>query len=129
MENIDKPEVIPLDYIRGLIVAQRGRCAISGEKLNPSDVNADHIDPLSRADLKSDSGRKNIWLVDKRVNALKGTMSYEELVQIAKTILKHESETRVLFEKVRGGGISPISKADFDKWVTENCDEAGIVKD
>lgn len=128
MENKDKPEVIPLDYIRGLIVAQKGRCAISGAKLNPVEVNADHIDPLSRADLNGDSGKGNIWLVDKKVNALKGTMSYDELIRIAKAILAHELETRALLEKVRGEHILPVSKSDFDKWVSANCDDTGVVK-
>lgn len=128
MDKTEKTPVIPLDYIRGLVVAQNAKCAITGIKLSPKDVNADHIVPLSREDLQPNSGKENIWLVDKRINSMKGTMSYEEFVQLAKKIIEHEKETRELLERIRSGAVSPMAKPDFDGWVSMNCDGDGIVK-
>lgn len=90
MESTSKEPVVPLDYIRGLIVAQGGKCAITGLPLDPRDVNADHIIPLSRKELSPGRGQDNIWLVHKKVNAMKGGMTYEELVDLAKLIVEHQ---------------------------------------
>ena len=40
-------------HIRALLKKQNGRCALSGEKLNPKDVSIDHIIPL-----KASKGKK-----------------------------------------------------------------------
>jgi hypothetical protein len=63
MEKESANKVIPLNYIRGLLIAQNGRCAITGMLLHPQDVNADHIVPLSREELAPTRTEENIWLV------------------------------------------------------------------
>jgi 5-methylcytosine-specific restriction endonuclease McrA len=118
---------IPLDYIRGLIVLQNGNCAITGMPLDPQDVNADHVIPLSRKDHSPNTGGDNIWLVHKKVNAMKGTMTYEELVKMAKLIIDHHEKSLALLKLIRDCSVKPISKSLFDKWVAENCDSDGKV--
>lgn len=128
MEKHVDSAVIPLDLIRGLIVLQKGRCAITGIPLNPLEVNGDHIIPLSRTNLNPSHGSNNLWLVHKSVNSMKGTMTYDELVHMAKTIIAHENITRQLLEQINKGDINPQSKKIFDEWVSENCSEDGTVK-
>ena len=42
---------ITASEIRALLKIQNGRCAISGEKLKPSETSVDHVIPISRKDL------------------------------------------------------------------------------
>ncbi len=122
-----KSVVIPLDYIRGLIVAQGGRCAITGLPLDPQTISPDHIVPLSREELSPNQATDNIWLVHKRVNAMKGTMTYDELVETARMILEHEDTSRLLWEGIGRGEIRPVNKGAFEKWVEKNTAEDGTV--
>lgn len=128
MESKPPSRVIPLDYIRGLVVTQGGRCAITGLPLDPQEVNADHITPLSRKELSPTGGPENVWLVHKKVNAMKGSMSYDELVQMARTIVDHAEASRSLLSKIRANAVKPVSKKDFDIWVQNNCNEVGVIK-
>ncbi len=123
----EKSHVIPLDYIRGLIVAQGGRCAITGLPLDPQTVSPDHIIPLSRDELTPSHSTDNIWLVHKRVNTMKGTLNYDELVDTARMILEHEDTSRLLWEEIGRGGIRPVNKQAFDKWVEKNTAEDGTM--
>ena len=123
----EKPDVIPLDYIRGLIVAQVGRCAITGLPLDPQTISPDHIVPLSREELSPNHATDNIWLVHKRVNAMKGTMTYDELVETARMILEHEDASRLLWERIGRGEIRPVNKGTFEKWVEKNAAEDGTM--
>lgn len=118
---------VPLNIIRGLIIEQQGCCAITGSPLDPADVNGDHIIPLSRSEMNPSDGADNIWLVDKRVNAMKGTMTYDELIDMARKILAHEGRSRELIETIRSQGVMPVEKAKFDEWVAEKCDANGRV--
>ncbi len=120
---------MPLEHIRGLVVAQQGRCAISGLPLDPRDVNADHINPLSRKELSPSRGIANVWLVHKKINAMKGSLTYDELVAFAKLLVEHEATSRRYLAEIQAGGIEKIPKAAFDKWLTDNCDENGRIKD
>jgi len=128
MEKETKVGAIPLDYIRGLIIAQGGRCAITGLPLDPQLVNADHIVPLSRTELSPSMEKDNIWLVHKSVNAMKDTLTYDELVEIARTIIKHHEKSKQLLEDIRKGNIRPAKKHVLDKWVSDNCSEDGKLK-
>ena len=123
-----KTKTIPLSLIRGLLVKQNGKCAITGDPLNPVDVNADHIIPLSRKELSPSKDGDNIWLVGKKINAMKGTLTYEELLDFAKRILEHEHKTRELMNVIVNNKITEMDKEAFDLWVSENCDEEGVVK-
>lgn len=122
-----EPKGVPLNMIRGLLVEQRGRCAITGVPLDPAEVNGDHIIPLSRQDLGPSYGADNLWLVDKRVNAMKGTMTYEELAEMARLILDYETQSRELIKTIESSNVRSVEKAEFDNWVAENCDAEGKV--
>ena len=124
-----KRKSIPLEHIRGLVVAQGGRCAITGTPLHPHEVNADHIVPLSRRDLAPSVGADNVWLLSKRVNAAKGALTYEEFVELAKQVVAHEERSRTLLAEISRGSIDPVSKTDFEEWVELNCDSDGRVID
>ena len=116
---------VPLNTIRGLLVEQQGRCAITGAPLDPAEVNGDHIIPLSRSELNPSYDSDNLWLVDKRANTMKAAMTYDELVDMARKILAHEGRSRELIQTIRGQGVRPVEKAEFDEWVAENCDSDG----
>ena len=120
---------VGLAYIRGLLVAQEGWCAISGRPLQPDEVNADHIIALSRVELNPSQGEENFWLVDKKINALKGTLTYDELVTTAREIIAHEQKTRALLGRITGKIIDPMDKTDFDQWVGDHCYENGAIKE
>ena len=121
-------KTIPLGYIRGLVVAQGIRCAITGLPLDPQEVNADHIIPLPRADLKPGKGEDNIWLVHKKINAMKGTMTYTEFVEACRDVLDHHEKTKSLLQKIQKGEIQPISKFAFDEWIEERCEPDGTLR-
>jgi hypothetical protein len=72
-------------------------------------------------------GKDNIWLVHKKVNAMKGTMTYDELVEMACTILDHHGETKELIERIHNNEVRPVSKEDFDVWVEQNCSSDGRI--
>ncbi len=118
---------VPLSTIRGLLIEQCGRCAITGVPLDPAEVSGDHIIPLSRRELNPSDSTGNLWLVGKRVNAMKGTMTYDELVEQAHLIIRHEARTRELVKKIESGTIQAIEKGEFDKWVAQHCDSDGKV--
>jgi 5-methylcytosine-specific restriction endonuclease McrA len=118
---------ISLGHIRGLLVAQEGRCAITGVPLDPSDVNGDHIIPISRSDLSPPPNKQNIWLVAKRINAMKGTMTYDELVDASRLIIAYEERSRALISKLSNEAIGEINKEDFDLWVQKHCDSDGKI--
>lgn len=128
METTAKHKVIPLDYIRGLLVAQGGRCAITGMPLDPQEVNADHILPLSREDMSPTKTEENIWLVHKRVNAMKGTMTYDEFVRMCRMVLDYHSEAQALLGRIQSKQITPVSKETFDNWVKAMCDADGRIR-
>lgn len=107
---------------------QKGRCAITGLPLNPQEVNADHINPLSRKELSPSVEEDNIWLVHKKVNAMKGTMSYAEFVDMCKRVLEHYEESNRLLNRIQNKRVKPISKDVFDQWVKENCGEDGRIR-
>ena len=128
MENEKQTKTIPLDYIRGLLVEQGCKCAISGMPLDPLEVNADHIIPISREELHPSLQEDNIWLVHKKINAMKGTMTYDEFVEACQAVLDHHSATRVLLTRIQKREVSPMPKKHFDDWVHTNCEENGQLK-
>lgn len=128
MEKEKQRKTIPLDHIRGLLVAQGGTCAITGMPLDPLEVNADHIVPLSREELSPSLQEDNIWLVHKKINAMKGTMTYAEFVQACQAVLDHQSATRALLKRIQEREVLPLSKSDFDSWIQRNCEENGKLR-
>jgi hypothetical protein len=125
MEKKTTKKTIPLDYIRGLLVAQGGRCAITGMPLDPHEVNADHIVPLSREELEPSVEENNFWLVHKKINAMKGTMTYAEFVEACRAVLDHQEKTQDLLIRIQSRGIRAVSKVEFDNWVEQHYDKKG----
>ncbi len=121
-------KTIPLDYIRGLVVAQEASCAITGLPLDPQEVNADHIIPLSRTEFDPSTGEDNIWLVHKKINSMKGTMTYAEFLEACRAVLDHHEKTQILLHKIQERNIQPVSKAAFDAWVEEHCEQDGTIR-
>jgi len=128
MEKKTTKKTIPLNYIRGLVIAQGGKCAISGIPLDPQQVNADHIVPLSREELEPSNEEDNIWLVYKKVNAMKGTMTYQELIEMCRVVLDHHNRSENLLKQIQARNIQSVSKAEFDRWVDEHCEKDGKLR-
>ena len=128
MEKKTTKKTISLDYIRGLIVAQGAKCAITGMALDPQEVNADHIIPLSRHDLNPSLEEDNFWLVHKKINSMKGSLTYQEFVEACKTVVDHQKLTEKLLIRIRERKIKSIAKAEFDQWVENVCDANGKLK-
>lgn len=127
MENRKRDPVVPMEHIRGLIVAQGGRCAITGRPLDPREVNADHIIPLSRKELSPSKGPANVWLVHKQINAMKGSLTYEELVELAILIVEHQKRAQNLLSLIQKNKVPRVPKDTFDTWVEQHCDESGKI--
>ena len=101
---------------------------MTGFPLHPKEVNADHVIPLSRQDLDPSDAEDNIWIVDKRVNSMKGSMTYDELIDVCKDVINHHEKSLELLGRIQRREIQPCQKSDFDKWVEKNCDKDGLVK-
>ena len=115
--------------IRALLKIQNGRCAISGEKLKPSETSVDHVIPISRKDLIEEKGYGKFWLVSSKVNKLKGAMTMDDLYLLIEKIITYKKNSKKLEDKVLKDNIEDFSKKDFDKYILENFDEDGVIKD
>ena len=114
--------------IRSLLKIQNGRCAISGEKLKPSETSVDHIIPISRKDLINKRGYGKFWLVSSKINKLKGALTMEDMYILIDKIINYRKNSNKLKETILEKGIKDFSKKDFDKFIQENFDEDGIIK-
>ena len=123
-----KKDKLTRAQFRRLLFIQKGRCALSGIKLDPKRVSVDHIVPLSRQDLKNDPLYGKYWLVDTSVNKLKGNLSLDELKKIVDNINKNSATMEKLKEKLLKGKIEEMNIDDFNKYIEDNYDEDGIVK-
>jgi 5-methylcytosine-specific restriction endonuclease McrA len=123
MKNI---KVLDRSMIRSLLIAQNGRCALTGEKLKPTDVTLDHIIPVSRRDYAKKKGYGEAWLVSKKVNTLKGALTLDELYEIISMINKTKSKKimQMIFDKK----LKPTEKDIFDNYIKKNYSEKGIIK-
>ena len=123
-----KKDKLTRAQFRRLLFIQKGRCALSGIKLDPKRVSVDHIVPLSRQDLKNNPLYGKYWLVDTSVNKLKGNLSLDELKKIVDNIKKNSANMEKLEEKLLKGKIEEMNIDDFNKYIEDNYDEDGIVK-
>lgn len=120
---------IERDIIRGLLVAQKGRCAITGEKITPLDVTLDHIIPVSRKDLENSDEYGEVWLVSKKVNAMKSTMMMDDLYEMCEKILRNKDKANKLKKMIINKEIKKISKKEFDEYIKQNYKESGEIKE
>jgi CRISPR/Cas system Type II protein with McrA/HNH and RuvC-like nuclease domain len=74
------------------LLAQQGyRCAATGRELTPSNAAMDHIVPLSRGGKHS---IENIQILHRQVNAMKGTLSQEDLIALAREIVAYSDRQK-----------------------------------
>ena len=125
MKNI---KVLDRSMIRSLLIAQNGRCALTGEKLKPTDVTLDHIIPVSRRDYAKKKGYGEAWLVSKKVNTLKGALTLDELYETISQINKYKPKTKKILKMIFDKKLKPIDKAFFDNYIEKNYSEKGLIK-
>ena len=125
MKNI---KVLDRSMIRSLLIAQNGRCALTGEKLKPTDVTLDHIIPVSRRNYAKKKGYGEAWLVSKKVNTLKGALTLDELYETISQINKYKPKTKKILKMIFDKKLKPIDKAFFDNYIEKNYSEKGLIK-
>ncbi len=123
-----KIKVLDRSMIRSLLIAQNGRCALTGEKLKPTDVTLDHIIPVSRRDYAKKKGYGEAWLVSKKVNTLKGALTLDELYETISQINKYKPKTKKILKMIFDKKLKPIDKAFFDNYIEKNYSEKGLIK-
>ncbi len=107
---------MPIGILRGLLVRQKGKCAISGLPLTTTNMTGDHIYPLA---LQKKEGNpkylnsENVWLVHKAFNQMKHAFTYDELIENCKMILSNEKETRSLMKDIQNGKIKEMILSNF----------------
>lgn len=70
------------DFMR-ILHKQNFRCAYTGVELKPDESSADHIIPVCKGGSHSPD---NIAVVTKKVNSMKGTLSYDEFVELCGSV-------------------------------------------
>ena len=126
---MSKDKHLKRGQIRALLHLQKGRCAITGKKLDPKNVSIDHIIPLSRKEFKDHPLYGKYWLVDTNVNRLKGALTLEELTETLNTINENKKITDNLKEILKNQNLAEMSKEEFDKYIDENYDDNGQIID
>ena len=114
--------------IRGLLKLQNGRCALTGVKLNPNSVAADHIIPMSSKDKKNPNYGK-FWLVSAKINKMKSNLSLNEFYELADLLIKNKDKAKLIKEKIFNSELESIEKKDFDQYILENYDDEGVIKE
>ena len=114
--------------MRSLIKKQKGRCAISGEKLDPKDVSIDHIIPLKKVKNKKQKDYGKFWLVKTEVNRMKGSLELNEFYKLLENILRNKKNTTILKKIIEKEKLVDMSKDEFEKYLEDNFDENGIIK-
>ena len=123
-----KIKAISRGEIRALLSKQNGRCALTGVKIRPSDVSLDHVIPISRTEFSKKKGYGKGWLVSKKANALKGSLTLEELYKIISLILKNKKKTKKIKNAIVNNKIKEMTKEDFDNYIKKNYDRYGEIK-
>lgn len=88
---MQRPPTVTATEILKLIERQQFRCAVSGRELTPASASLDHIVPLSRG---GSHRIENLWVVDQQVNAAKGTLTVEELLQLCSDVIRHQQNNQ-----------------------------------
>ena len=114
--------------MRSLIKKQKGRCAISGEKLDPKDVSIDHIIPLKKVKKNNQKDYGKFWLVKTEVNRMKGSLDLSEFYKILEKILKYKKKSMELKNIIEKNKLDEMNKDEFEKYLHDNFDENGIIK-
>ncbi len=85
------PRPITAKQILQLVEAQAYKCAISGRDLTPETASLDHITPIGRG---GEHVLENLWIVDRQVNAAKGSMTNEEFFALCEQVADAQRKNR-----------------------------------
>jgi hypothetical protein len=124
-----KIKIPPRSHLRGLLKFQKGRCALTGVKLDPNNIAADHIIPLSDTTKKDDPNYGKFWLVSAQVNKMKSNLSLDDLYNVANLLMKNKTRADEIKNKIFKSKIEEMDKETFDKYILDNFDEDGLIKD
>ncbi len=114
--------------IRTLLKLQNGRCAISGEKLDPKDVSIDHIISISAKKQKGNLDFGKVWLVKSDVNRMKGSFDLDYFYNLVSKIYKNKKNTLKIKKLLNSKKLTEMSREDFEKYIKKNYSEKGIIK-
>ncbi|MEX0678358.1 MAG: HNH endonuclease [Pirellulales bacterium] len=78
LERIKVPEIM------ALLERQNFRCALTGQRLTPSNASLDHVIPVSRGGAHA---IENMQVVLTSVNHAKGTMTQDEFIQLCHEVV------------------------------------------
>ena len=67
------------------------------------------------------------WLVDKKINVLKGSLTLEELYKFISLINKNKN-TNKLANEIINKKLAETQKEDFDKYIEKNYNKDGSIK-
>jgi 5-methylcytosine-specific restriction endonuclease McrA len=87
--NANKGGAVTHEGLRGILIQQGYRCALSGVVISPDNAELDHMTPLSKGGLHTID---NVQIVHPVVNALKGQMTDEEFTGWARLIASNSNE-------------------------------------
>lgn len=124
-----KIKIPPRSLLRGLLKLQNGRCALTGVKLDPNNIAADHIIPLSDTTKKDNPNYGKFWLVSAQVNKMKSNLSLDDLYNVANLLMKNKTRADEIKDKIFKSKIEEMDKGTFDKYILDNFDEDGLIKD
>jgi len=115
--------------IRYLLKKQNGRCALTGEKLDPKKVSPDHIIPISRNEFSDNNLYGQVWLVSTAVNRMRSNLTLEEFYKVIDGIFKNKEDALKFADELgRMKDLPEIEKKDFDEYIEKNYDQNGIIK-
>jgi len=115
-------------HVRYLLKKQNGRCALTGEKLNPKDVSIDHVIPLKsiKDNKKKDYGK--FWLVKMEVNRMKGSLDLDKFLNLIEKIYKNKSNIIRLKNDLSKMKLKEMDSASFEEYIAKNYDKNGVIK-
>ena len=122
-------KIPPRSLLRGLLKLQNGRCALTGVKLDPNNIAADHIIPMSNTSEKNNPNYGKFWLVSAKVNKMKSNLSLEDFYETAELLIKNKAKSASIKEKIFSSEIEEMDKKTFDQYILDNYNEDGIIKD
>ena len=115
-------------HIRYLLKKQNGRCALSGEKLNPKDVSIDHIVPLKITKDKKDKNYGKFWLVKMEINRMKGSLDLDQFHNLVQKIYKNKLNTNKLKKELDKMKLKEMELKEFEEYIQKYYDKKGIIK-
>ena len=115
-------------HVRYLLKKQNGRCALTGEKLNPKNVSIDHVIPLKsiKDNKKKDYGK--FWLVKMEVNRMKGSLDLDKFLNLIEKIYKNKSNIIRLKNDLSKMKLKEMDSASFEEYIAKNYDKNGVIK-